>query len=85
MFPSDEFTGFIIRKTGIEKSLLTKRDVLLHAILQELYEEERFQGQYLFKGETCLIECYLCYYRFSVDLNFTFPLQGSSPARSEGS
>lgn len=75
MFPSDEFTGFIIRKTGIEKPLLVKRDVLLHAILRELYGEERFYGRYLFKGGTCLVKCYLGYYRFSVDLDFTFPLR----------
>ena len=75
MFPSDEFTGFIIRKTGIEKPLLVKRDVLLHAILRELYGEEKFHGRYLFKGGTCLVKCYLGYYRFSVDLDFTFPLR----------
>ena len=75
MFPSDEFTGFIIRKTSIEKPLLVKRDVLLHAILRELYGEEKFHGRYLFKGGTCLVKCYLGYYRFSVDLDFTFPLR----------
>ncbi|WP_169730291.1 nucleotidyl transferase AbiEii/AbiGii toxin family protein [Thermococcus nautili] len=53
-----------------------KRDVLLHAILRELYGEERFHGRYLFKGGTCLVKCYLGYYRFSVDLDFTFPLRG---------
>jgi predicted nucleotidyltransferase component of viral defense system len=82
LFPSDEFTGFIIRKTCIEKPLLVKRDVLLHAILRELYEEERFYGRYLFKGGTCLVKCYLGYYRFSVDLDFTFPLR-SRLSRSE--
>ncbi|GAB6136591.1 nucleotidyl transferase AbiEii/AbiGii toxin family protein [Thermococcus prieurii] len=82
MFPGNEFTGFIIRKTGIEKPLLVKRDVLLHAILWELYGEERFHGRYLFKGGTCLVKCYLGYYRFSVDLDFTFPLRGR-PSRSE--
>lgn len=75
MFPGDEFVGFIIQKTGIEKPLLVKRDVILHAILRELYGEERFYGQYLFKGGTCLIKCYLGYYRFSIDLDFTFPLR----------
>jgi len=82
LFPSDEFTGFIIQKTGIEKPLLVKRDVLLHAILHELYGEERFYGRYLFKGGTCLVKCYLGYYRFSVDLDFTFPLR-SKLSRSE--
>ncbi|GAB6103202.1 hypothetical protein JCM16138_24250 [Thermococcus atlanticus] len=32
MFPGDEFTGFIIQKTGIEKPPLVKRDIILHAI-----------------------------------------------------
>ena len=82
MFPSDEFIGFIIRKTGIEKPLLVRRDILLHAILRELYGEERFHERYLFKGGTCLVKCYLSYYRFSVDLDFTFPLR-SRLSRSE--
>ncbi len=82
MFPGDEFTGFIIRKTGIEKPLLVRRDVLLHAILRVLYGEERFRERYLFKGGTCLVKCYLGYYRFSVDLDFTFPLR-SKLSRSE--
>lgn len=82
MFPGDEFTGFIIRKTGIKKPLLVRRDILLHAILWGLYEEERFRERYFFKGGTCLVKCYLGYYRFSVDLDFTFPLRGKL-SRSE--
>lgn len=82
MFPSDEFTNFLIQKTGIKKPLLVKRDIILHTILHELYGNENFYGRYLFKGGTCLIKCYLGYYRFSVDLDFTFPLR-SKLSRSE--
>jgi predicted nucleotidyltransferase component of viral defense system len=50
--------------------------------LRELYVEERFKDRYLFKGGTCLVKCYLGYYRFSIDLDFTFPLK-SKLSRSE--
>ncbi|MFA4662836.1 nucleotidyl transferase AbiEii/AbiGii toxin family protein [Pyrococcus kukulkanii] len=39
--------------------------------MRELYSNDHFSDNYLFKGGTCLIKCYLGYYRFSVDLDFT--------------
>ena len=66
-----EFVEFIIRKTGIKKGNLIRKDIILHSTLRELYSNEYFSSNYLFKGGTCLIKCYLDYYRFSVDLDFT--------------
>ncbi|ALM76201.1 hypothetical protein TBCH5v1_2305 [Thermococcus barophilus] len=66
-----EFVEFIIQKTGIKKGNLVRKDIILHSILRELYSNEYFSTNYLFKGGTCLIKCYLGYYRFSVDLDFT--------------
>ncbi|ALM76274.1 nucleotidyl transferase AbiEii/AbiGii toxin family protein [Thermococcus barophilus] len=67
-----EFASFISKKTGIKSLELVERDILLHAILKRLYSDEHFIANYLFKGGTCLVKCYLGYYRFSIDLDFTF-------------
>ena len=70
----DDFAAFISRKTGIRNLDLIKRDVLLHAILYDIYSGD-LGDILLFKGGSCLIKCYLGYYRFSVDLDFTFSRQ----------
>ncbi len=65
-----EFVEFIAEKTGIENRSLIERDVIIHRILKEI--SENFGRNYIFKGGSCLIKCYLGYYRFSVDLDFTW-------------
>lgn len=50
---------------------LLEKDFLMHNILTKL-TEATFWSEFLFKGGTCLIKCYLGYYRFSVDLDFTY-------------
>ena len=65
-----EFVEFIVEKTGIEKRSLIEKDILLHKILTKIFE--RFGRDYLFKGGSCLVKCYFGYYRFSVDLDFTW-------------
>ena len=50
---------------------LLEKDFLMHNILTKLTEIV-FWREFLFKGGTCLIKCYLGYYRFSVDLDFTY-------------
>ncbi len=67
-----EFIQFIIEKTRLNKPLLIEKDVLLHSLLYRLSRNEEFKKEYLFKGGTCLIKCYFGYYRFSVDLDFTY-------------
>jgi len=71
-----EFITFISRKTNVKNLELIEKDVLIHAILKELYSSEHFAKNYLLKGGTCLVKCYFGYYRFSVDLDFTFPYIG---------
>ena len=68
-----EFIAFISEKTGIKNLELIEKDVLIHTILTKLCSNERFASNYLLKGGTCLVKCYFGYYRFSVDLDFTFP------------
>lgn len=70
-----EFIQLIIEKSGIKKPELIEKDVVLHTILKGIYSNEHFAENYLFKGGTCLVKCYFGYYRFSVDLDFTFKNQ----------
>lgn len=67
-----EFVQLIIEKSGIKKPGLIEKDIILHTILKRLYSDGYFAQNYLFKGGTCLTKCYFGYYRFSVDLDFTF-------------
>jgi len=67
-----EFIRFIIEKTGLNKPLLIEKDILLHSLLYRLSHDEEFKKGYLFKGGSCLVKCYFGYYRFSVDLDFTY-------------
>jgi len=47
---------------------------VLHRILKEIYSSDAGEN-YLFKGGSCLVKCYFGYYRFSVDLDFTWKNQ----------
>lgn len=38
----------------------------------DLSQNEFFSKNYIFKGGTCLTKCYLGYYRFSEDIDFTW-------------
>ncbi len=68
-----EFVAFVAEKSGIRKPSLIERDVIIHGILKEL--NSAFGDAYLFKGGSCLVKCYFGYYRFSVDLDFTWRRQ----------
>ncbi len=65
-----EFVAFVSEKSGIRKPSLIERDVLIHRILRGI--NSAFGNAYLFKGGSCLVKCYFGYYRFSVDLDFTW-------------
>ncbi len=65
-----EFVAFVAEKSGIRKPSLVERDVLIHRILRGV--NSAFGDAYLFKGGSCLVKCYFGYYRFSVDLDFTW-------------
>ena len=69
-----EFVSFVAEKSGIKKTSLIEKDILIHHILKEL----SFTGlleKYVFKGGSCLVKCYFGYYRFSVDMDFTWKNQ----------
>lgn len=62
---------YLSGKTGIGNKSLIEKDFILHNVLVNLQEDKNFSENYLFKGGTCLVKCYLGYYRFSEDLDFT--------------
>jgi predicted nucleotidyltransferase component of viral defense system len=71
-----EFISFVAEKSGVKKTNLIESDILIHRILKEIYSTSPFMEEYLFKGGSCLVKCYFGYYRFSIDLDFTWLNQG---------
>jgi len=65
-----EFVEEISRRLSLERDLI-ETDVLLHTILLDL-SRQCFCEDFAFKGGSCLIKHYIGYYRFSLDLDFTF-------------
>lgn len=78
-----ELTDFISKKLNIEKRDLIEKDVILSKILFYLTENDYFLQNHAFKGGTCLTKCYLGYYRFSEDLDFTFLNQKEFQGKSK--
>lgn len=66
-----ELINFLSGRLGIQNKALLEKDIILHRILIRLMQSP-FKDEYAFKGGTCLIKCYLGYYRFSEDLDFTY-------------
>lgn len=66
-----EFVSFVARKSKVKNTSLIENDVMLHRILKEFCSSP-LSANYLFKGGSCLVKCYFGYYRFSVDLDFTW-------------
>jgi predicted nucleotidyltransferase component of viral defense system len=67
-----EIIDLVVSRTKITKRELIEKDLILHRLLTELEENLQFKEDYVFKGGTCLTKCYLGYYRFSEDLDFTY-------------
>jgi len=67
-----EFLAFVAEKSGVKKPGLIEQDLTIHRVLKEIYSSKHPAENYLFKGGSCLVKCYFGYYRFSVDLDFTW-------------
>jgi predicted nucleotidyltransferase component of viral defense system len=78
-----EIIDFIVRKKGIKNIELLEKDLLLTQLLYYLSKEKIFFDNYAFKGGTCLIKCYLGYYRFSEDMDFTYVKQDKFEGKSQ--
>lgn len=78
-----ELIEYLSDKLNIERKELLEKDVILQILLIELYAVSEFHKDFAFKGGTCLIKCYLGYYRFSEDLDFTYLNQKEFSGKSE--
>lgn len=67
-----EFFDDIAGRFDIKRRDLLEKDILIQKILLNLVEDDFFSKNFAFKGGTCLIKCYLGYYRFSEDIDFTW-------------
>ena len=70
-----EIIDLVASRTKIVRRDLIEKDLILHRLLIELSSHNHFFDNFAFKGGTCLIKCYLDYYRFSEDLDFTYITQ----------
>lgn len=79
-----ELVDFVEARTKIQNRELIEKDLLLHNLLIELSSDDYFSKNYAFKGGTCLMKCYLGYYRFSEDLDFTWINQKLFSNKTQG-
>ncbi len=78
-----DFVTEVARQSGVEQADLLEKDLILHQILTDLSQDEFFSNNFVFKGGTCLTKCYLGYYRFSEDIDFTWKDQSVYQSKSQ--
>ena len=67
-----DFINHVSEALKIERKDLIEKDFIIHQLLLDLSKNGFFHTNFLFKGGTCLIKCYLEYFRFSEDIDFTW-------------
>ena len=72
---SKDLVNYIAGKAKVTNAVLIEKDFIIQSLLLKLSKNKYFTDNYVFKGGTCLIKCYLGYYRFSEDLDFTYKNQ----------
>jgi predicted nucleotidyltransferase component of viral defense system len=77
------FAEAVARQNGIAQADLVEKDLILHQILTDLSQDTYFSNNFTFKGGTCLTKCYLGYYRFSEDIDFTWKDQSVYSSKSQ--
>ncbi len=78
-----ELTDFISKRLKIARRDLIEKDIIISKILFHLMQDKTFSQNYAFKGGTCLTKCYLGYYRFSEDMDFTYLSQKNFIGKSK--
>ena len=78
-----ELTDFISKRLNIAGRDLVEKDIVISKILFHLMQDKSFSQNYAFKGGTCLTKCYLGYYRFSEDMDFTYLNQKDFAGKSK--
>src|SRR4030042_2871588 len=78
-----EFVTEIARTQNIKRVDLIEKDIILHQVLFDLSKNNFFRDNFAFKGGTCLAKCYLDYFRFSEDIDFTWKDQTVFEGKSQ--
>ena len=78
-----DFVNEVARVQRIKRTDLIEKDLILHQVLLDLSKNQFFHENFAFKGGTCLAKCYLDYFRFSEDIDFTWKNQGGFEGKSQ--
>jgi predicted nucleotidyltransferase component of viral defense system len=78
-----EFIEELSTRGGIKRKDLLEKDIIIQKLLLDLSKNEFFSKNFVFKGGTCLIKCYMGYYRFSEDIDFTWKEQSIFKDKSQ--
>jgi len=78
-----DFVNEVGRIQRIRRTDLVEKDLILHQMLLDLSKNRFFSENFVFKGGTCLIKCYLGYFRFSEDIDFTWKQQEVFEGKSQ--
>ncbi|MBI2655228.1 nucleotidyl transferase AbiEii/AbiGii toxin family protein [Candidatus Woesearchaeota archaeon] len=74
---------YLAEKSGIRNKGLIEKDFIIQSLLVSFSRNRYISKNFAFKGGTCLVKCYLGYFRFSEDLDFTFINQNVFDNKSE--
>ena len=72
---NEDFIKEVAQSIQFGQPELVEKDLIIHIFLSRLAADPFFYKNFLFKGGTCLVKCYLGYYRFSEDIDFTWENQ----------
>ena len=78
-----DFVNEVAKVQDIKRTDLIEKDVILHQVLHDLSKIQFFHENFAFKGGTCLAKCYLDYFRFSEDIDFTWKNQNVFKGKSQ--
>jgi predicted nucleotidyltransferase component of viral defense system len=78
-----DFVNEVARLQRVKRADLIEKDLILHQVLFDLSKNEFFHQNFMFKGGTCLAKCYLDYFKFSEDIDFTWKSQTVFEGKSQ--
>ena len=78
-----DFVNEVARTQKVKRADLIEKDLILHQVLFDLSKNKFFHDNFAFKGGTCLAKCYLDYFRFSEDIDFTWKNQNVFDGKSQ--
>lgn len=78
-----DFVNEVSRVQRVKRTDLIEKDLILHQVLLDLSKNQFSRENFAFKGGTCLAKCYLDYFRFSEDIDFTWKNQSVFEGKSQ--